>query len=70
MTLIFNILTITEGKTEMEPILELIRYLLHEIMPGGCFPIEFTHMKQNIDRPTDPSNSVDIFIELDEKHNN
>jgi hypothetical protein len=70
MTLIFNILTATEGKNEMESILELIRYLLHEIMPGGCFPTEFTHMKQNIDRPTDPSDLVHMFIELDEKRNN
>jgi hypothetical protein len=77
MTVIFNILTITDGKNEVEPILELIRNLLHETMPGGCFPTEFTHMKENIDRPkpktsrflgtADSSNSVDMFIDLDDK---
>jgi hypothetical protein len=80
MTVIFKILTITKEKNEVEPILELMRNLLHETMPGGCFPTEFTHMKQDIDRPksktsrflgtADPSNSVDMFIDLDGKARN
>jgi hypothetical protein len=44
ITLIFNELTITEGKNGIESILELIHNILHETMPTGCFPAEFSHI--------------------------